>query len=65
MLEVAAEVAWAGIRRATGSPRLAITTYSPAWTDLISSDNRFLASKMLTCIASLLPANHSHEWLER
>src|SRR5713101_3118575 len=52
MSGMAAEVCPAGTSRATGSPRLAMTTSSPAWTDLISCDNRILASKILTCTAS-------------
>src|SRR5713101_6810839 len=53
MSGMAAEVCPAGTSRATGSPRLAMTTSSPAWTDLISCDSRFLASKILTCTAPL------------
>src|SRR5215212_11921254 len=47
-------LAWVGATgtsRTTGSPRLAITTSSPARAALINSDSRFLASKMLTCMA--------------
>src|SRR4029077_3751083 len=51
--EAAPGVSRAGTSRATGSPRLAMTASSPAWTDLISCDSRFLASKIFTCIPQL------------
>src|SRR5882672_11466668 len=57
-----------GTSRATGSPRLAITTSSPRCADLISCDSRFLASRILTCIArSLVPeqAIYGYPWLTK
>src|SRR5947207_11538166 len=49
-----------GTRRTTGSPRLAMTTSSPACADLMSCDSRFLASRMLTCI--IPPSHKSHRY---
>src|SRR6516162_9445657 len=43
-----------GTSRTTGSPRLAITTSSPACAALTSCERRFLASRIFTCTAPLL-----------
>jgi hypothetical protein len=40
--------------RATGSPRLAMTTSWPDLTDLMSCDSRFFASEMFTCMRPAL-----------
>jgi hypothetical protein len=50
---LAAGVGPAGTSRVTGSPRLAMTTSSPARAAFISCERRFLASKMFTCTPRL------------
>src|ERR1700730_1250138 len=44
--ELAPEISRAGTSRATGSPRLAMTTSSPAWTDLISCDSQVMPTNL-------------------